>query len=137
MAGSLVADWLDTATAGRHHEGSPTHLRSGPTMTDAERDHLLQRISELERAKRRWKWLALAGTPLLGILLVMTAAFGTSSYLLLRDSVRREQHSFEMSRAAVDEMLSRAEADLRDGPSQQETEQFLEQARRLAEQPDE
>jgi hypothetical protein len=67
----------------------------------------------------------------------MMTAFGTASYLTLRDSVRREQHAFEMSRAAVDEMLSRAEADLRGGPSQHEAEQFLEQARRSVEQPDE
>src|SRR5690349_17227677 len=106
-------------------------------MTDAERDHLLHRISDLERANRRWKWLALAGTPILALLLVMAMAFGTSSYLTLRDSVRREQHAFEMSRAAVDEILSQTEAGLGDGPSQKEVEQFLEQARRLAEQPDE
>src|SRR5690348_272100 len=60
-------------------------------MTDAERDHLLQRLAEAERARRRWKWLALAGTPLLAALLAMMTAFGTSSYLLLRDALRREQ----------------------------------------------
>lgn len=59
-------------------------------MTDAERDHLLQRLAESERARRRWKWLALAGTPVLAVLLVMMAAFGTSSYLALRDAIRRE-----------------------------------------------
>jgi hypothetical protein len=107
-----------------------------PAMNDSERAHLLNRIAELERANRRWKLLALAGTPLLGILLVMMTAFGTASYLQLRDSVRREQHAFDLSRAAVDEVLSRVEQDLQAEPSRQAAEQFLEQARRFAEQRD-
>src|SRR5689334_13627711 len=60
-------------------------------MTDPERDHLLHCLAESERARRRWKWLALAGTPVLAALLAMMAAFGTSSYLMLRDAIRREQ----------------------------------------------
>lgn len=62
-------------------------------MTDPERDHLLHRLAEAERARRRWKWLALAGTPVLSALLLMMAAFGTSSYLMLRDALRREQEA--------------------------------------------
>jgi hypothetical protein len=107
-----------------------------PAMNDSERAHLLNRIAELEWANRRWKLLALAGTPLLGILLVMMTAFGTASYLQLRDSVRREQHAFDLSRAAVDEVLSRVEQDRQAEPSRQAAEQFLEQARRFAEQRD-
>jgi hypothetical protein len=63
-------------------------------MNDAEREDLLRRFAEAERARRRWKVLALLGTPVLSVLLVMMAAFGTSSYLLLRDAVKREQGIF-------------------------------------------
>jgi hypothetical protein len=62
-------------------------------MTDPERDDLLRRLAESERARRRWKWLALAGTPALAVLLVMMSSFGTSSYLMLRDAIRREQEA--------------------------------------------
>jgi hypothetical protein len=67
-------------------------------MNDTERDHLLRRLAESERARRRWKWLALAGTPLLAGLLAMMAAFGTSSYLMLRDAIRREQEAQDASK---------------------------------------
>jgi hypothetical protein len=60
-------------------------------MTDPERDDLLRRLAEAERARRRWKVPALVGTPVLSVLLLMVAAFGTSSYLLLRDAIKREQ----------------------------------------------
>jgi hypothetical protein len=62
-------------------------------MNDTERDHLWRRLAESERARCRWRWLALAGTPLLAGLLAMMAAFGTSSYLMLRDAIRREQEA--------------------------------------------
>jgi hypothetical protein len=65
-------------------------------MTDPERDDLLRRLAESERARRRWKVLALAGTPVLAALLVMMAAFGTSSYLMLRDALRRESEGREL-----------------------------------------
>jgi hypothetical protein len=42
-------------------------------MSDPERDDLLLRIAELDRARRRWKVLALAGTPALAVLLLLTA----------------------------------------------------------------
>src|SRR5689334_15492468 len=60
-------------------------------MSDAERDDLLRRLAEAERARRRWKWLARVGTPVLGVLLLMMTLFGTSSYLMLREAIKREQ----------------------------------------------
>jgi hypothetical protein len=67
----------------------------GAAMNDAEREDLLRRLAESERARRRWKWLALVGTLVLSVLLLMMAAFGTSSYLMLRDAVRREREARE------------------------------------------
>jgi uncharacterized protein YuzE len=61
-------------------------------MNDAERDDLLRRLAEAERARRRWKVLALLGTPVLGVLLVMAVSFGTSSYLMLREAIKREKN---------------------------------------------
>jgi hypothetical protein len=62
-------------------------------MNDSEREHLLNRIAGLELANRRWKVLALAGTPLLALLLVLAAANGLSCYLLFRDARHREQQA--------------------------------------------
>jgi S-formylglutathione hydrolase FrmB len=78
-------------------------------MTDPERDHLLNRIKELDRARRRWKWLALAGIPVLVVLCLIAAGNGISSYVLLRDRLARERQAAEDSRRAVEEALLRAD----------------------------
>jgi hypothetical protein len=96
----VPANLLDTA-ATAEHDGMSPHAERRPTMTDHERDHLLQRLAESERARRRWKVLALVGTPALAVLLVMMAAFGTSSYLALRDALRREN---EVRNFVVDDL---------------------------------
>jgi hypothetical protein len=74
-------------------------------MNDSEREHLLNRISDLERANRRWKVLALAGTPFLALLLVLVAANGFSYYLMFRDARQREQQA----RLEAEEALNQAQ----------------------------
>jgi hypothetical protein len=85
------------------------------TMTDPERDHLLARLDELDGARRRWKMLALAGTPILFLLLLLAVANAVSSSLTLRDVVKRErqaqQDAQEMAeRAAAEAEMARAHA---------------------------
>jgi hypothetical protein len=102
---------LDTATAGGH-DGVALTLNGGPNLTDPEREDLLRRLTEAERACRRWKWLALLGTPILSVLLVMAVSFGTSSYLMLRDAVRREQASRDVV-LNVDGFITQSLAEVR------------------------
>jgi hypothetical protein len=74
-------------------------------MNDAERDHLLHRMAQLERVNRRWKLLALAGTPLLALLLLVAAANGVACYVMFRDARQREQQA----RVEAEETLVRAQ----------------------------
>jgi hypothetical protein len=62
-------------------------------MINAERDHLLHRIALLERANRRWRLLALAGTPLLALLLLLAVGNGIACYVMFRDARQREQQA--------------------------------------------
>jgi hypothetical protein len=80
-------------------------------MNDAERDDLLRRLAESETARRRWKVLALLGTPVLSVLLAMMAAFGTSSYGMLRDAIRREKEVRDTVLVDVLGTISVADAD--------------------------
>jgi hypothetical protein len=84
-------------------------------MTDPEREHLLRRLEESERARRRWKVLALAGTPFLLALLLIAAANAVSSALALREMALRERENTdiamqaeEQAREAAEEALQRA-----------------------------
>jgi hypothetical protein len=82
-------------------------------MTDPERDHLLSRIGHLECANRRWKWLALAGTPLLALLLLLAGASTVASWVTLRDVAHREWVERERMREAEEQALRDAEEALR------------------------
>ena len=92
-------------------------------MTDPEREHLLRRLEKSENARRRWKVLALAGTPALLLLLLIALANVVSGSLALREVVRREQ--VERARAVRAEEEARMEADM--------AREMAEQALRAAE----
>jgi hypothetical protein len=80
-------------------------------MNDAERNHLLHRIADLERANRRWKLLALAGTPLLALVLVLAVGNGIACYVMFRDARQREEQArveAENARLQAEEALYRA-----------------------------
>src|SRR5262249_5435265 len=99
------------------------HGKKGGPMTAPEREHLLQRLEESENARRRWKILALAGTPALALLLVLAAANAVSRSLALREVMKREQVEREGAVQAAEE--ARMEADM--------AREIAEQARRAAE----
>ena len=82
-------------------------------MDDAERDHLLAHVAELDRARRRWKALALAGTPLLATLFALAAVNAVTTSLTLRDVVHRERQAREDAQRAAEEALEEAERALR------------------------
>ena len=82
-------------------------------MTDPERDHVLSRIAQLERSNRRWKWLALAATPLLALLLLLAGANVVASWVTLRDVAHRERVERERMREAEERALLDAEEALR------------------------
>jgi hypothetical protein len=78
-------------------------------MTDPEREHLLRRLEKSENARRRWKVLALAGTPALLLLLVLAVANAVTSSLALREVVKREQAERERAVQAAEEARMEAE----------------------------
>src|SRR5262249_7996838 len=97
------------------HAKSADHEQEKCPMTDPERHQLLGGIAELDRARRRWKVLALAGTPILFLLLLLAAANAVSSSLTLKEVVKRErqaqQDAQEMAeRAAEEAEMARAHA---------------------------
>ena len=76
-------------------------------MDDAEREHLLGRIKELERARRRWKVVALA-TPLLAVLFGIALANAITTSLTLKEVVQRERQAREDAQRAAEEALQQA-----------------------------
>ena len=78
-----------------------------PNMDDAEREHLLGRINELERAGRRWRILALA-TPVFAVLFGIALANAITTSLTLKRMVQRERQSLEDARRAVEDALQQA-----------------------------
>jgi hypothetical protein len=78
-------------------------------MTDPERDHLLARIDDLDRARRRWKLLALAGTPVLTVALALAVANAVTGALALRELVKREQQQEERAMEAERDAKMQAE----------------------------
>src|SRR5262249_27205624 len=76
-------------------------------MDDAERKHLLSRIHELDRARRRWKGVALA-TPVFAVLFGIALANAVTTSLALKDVVKRERQSREDAQRAAEEALQQA-----------------------------
>jgi hypothetical protein len=70
---------------------TPYEPERGPPMDDPEREHFLRRLDEMDRARRRWKVLALAGTPALALLLMIALAAAVTSGLALREKAERIQ----------------------------------------------
>jgi hypothetical protein len=79
-------------------------------MNDPEREDLLRRLDKSERARRRWKILALAGTPVLAVLLIIAAGNAVTSWLALRDMAERVRLEREKAMQAEEE--ARMEADV-------------------------
>jgi hypothetical protein len=95
-------------------------------MDDAEREHLLGRIKELERARRRWKVVALA-TPLLAVLFGIALANAITTSLTLKEVVQGERHAREDAQRAAEEALQQAERALQ---QEEVTRQALEAAQK-------
>jgi hypothetical protein len=79
-------------------------------VKDPEREDLLRRLDEAERSRKRWKVLALAGTPVLAILLIIAAANAITSWFAIRDLAERVRAERESALRAEEE--ARMEADL-------------------------
>jgi hypothetical protein len=69
-------------------------------VEDAERQHLLNQLAASEKARRGWKVLALAATPLLAVLLVLAVANVISLSLALREVVKQERAERERAEQA-------------------------------------
>jgi hypothetical protein len=78
-------------------------------VNDAERQDLLRRLDESERARRRWKVLALAGTPLLAALLTIAGANAVASWFALRQTIQRGRLEQEKALQAEEEARMEAE----------------------------
>ncbi len=78
-------------------------------MDDIERQELLRRLDEAERARRRWKVLALVGTPILALLLIIAAGNAVHSVLALREMVKRVRLEQEKALQAEEEARMEAE----------------------------
>ena len=78
-------------------------------MNDPEREDLLHRLDESERARRKWKVLALVGTPILAVLLMIVLGNAVSSWFALREMA--EQIREERKRALEAAELAIREAD--------------------------
>jgi hypothetical protein len=100
-------------------------------MTDPERDHLLHRVEELDRNRRRWKVLALAGTPLLLLLFLLALGNAVSSSLALREMAQREQVARDRAMQAEQEALMQAEVALENA---EEARRAVKAAQKRAEQ---
>ena len=101
-------------------------------MTDPERDHLLARIDDLDRARRRWKLLALAGTPVLAVALALALANAVMGALALREVVKREQQAERDARMQAEEALMQAEeALMQSDRARFEAERAREEAEKL------
>jgi hypothetical protein len=96
-------------------------------VDDAERAHLLTSIAALERARRRWKVLALTATPALAVLSLLALANVIATSLTLRDAVERERRAREAAEEALyDARVSADQAQMH----QAEARQALEEASR-------
>jgi hypothetical protein len=82
--------------------GPITYLEARP-VEDAERQHLLHQLAASEKARRRWRGLALALTPVLAVLLVLALVNVISLSLTLREIVKREQVERERAEQAEQE----------------------------------
>jgi len=88
-------------------------------VDDAELEHLRRRLTESERARRRWKGVALA-TPVLAVLLGIAFVNAVTTSLTLREVVRQEREQRERAVQAEQEArrqlylarLSAAQAEL-------------------------
>jgi hypothetical protein len=104
-------------------------------MTDRERDHLLDRIEDLERANFRWKIATIVTSSVLGLLLVLGGISALAFSLRARaanraaeeqmreaESARREEEAqrrkalqhFEEAKGQVDKPVREAEKDKRE-----------------------
>jgi len=71
-------------------------------VDDAERQHLQRRLEESERARRRWKFVALA-TPVLAVLFGLALVNAVTTSLTLREVVRQEREQRERAVQAEQE----------------------------------
>jgi hypothetical protein len=69
-------------------------------VDDVERQHLLHQLAASEKARRRWRGLALALTPVLAVLLVLALINVFSLSLTLREVVKRERAQRERAEQA-------------------------------------
>jgi hypothetical protein len=82
-------------------------------MTDPERDHLTQRIRDLERRLRRWQATALLLLGLLALPVVLGGLLGVAWAPRLQQERARAAEMERVARQAVDEAIdAKAEADL-------------------------
>ena len=88
-------------------------------MNDPERQELLRRLDEADKARRRWKVLALAGTPILAFLLIISAGNAVTGWLALRETVKRERDERQRAMQAEEEARLRAEKVLKQEPPMQ------------------
>ena len=95
-------------------------------MDDAEREHLLSRINELDRSRRRWRLVALA-TPVLAVLFGIALANAITTSLTLKEVVQRERQAREDAQRAAEEALQQAERALQ---QEEVTRQALEAAQK-------
>jgi hypothetical protein len=101
-------------------------------MDDAEREHLLSRINELDRSRRRWRLVALA-TPVLAVLFGIALANAITTSLTLKEVVQRERQAREDAQRAAEEALQQAaEARLREA-EQAQLREALDKATRAME----
>jgi hypothetical protein len=132
--GALRRNPLDGVSDRRHHGPGAMkapQFRRGDAMTDPERDHLLHRVEELDRNRRRWKVLALAGTPLLLLLFLLALGNAVSSSLALREMAQREQVARDRAMQAEQEALMQAEVALENA---EEARRAVKAAQKRAEQ---
>ena len=97
-------------------------------MTDPERDHLLHRVEELDRSRRRWKVLALAGTPLLLLLFLLALGNAVSSTLALRDMAKQEREAREQAMQVLRQAQMEAVAPLKHAQEEMEADVAREHA---------
>jgi hypothetical protein len=83
--------------------------RRSPNVDDAERNHLLARNEELDRARRRWKLVALAG---ITAFVLLALALTVTTSLALQEALERERQA-EWDLQAVQEGQRQALAEAR------------------------
>jgi hypothetical protein len=90
-------------------DASTLRAERRPTVNDPEREDLLRRLDVSERARRRWKILALAGTPILAVLLIIAGANAVTSWFAMRDMAERVRAERERAMQAEEEARMEAE----------------------------